>query len=104
MGPYVAVHNNSSKGILALVAVARTTDEHGQVVPCFTRQDYAFKLGVIAPKEERGVGPLAPEPSVKIDDGGGALFFGRSDDGWFGGPPEGGMKMLEKSPKKLLSQ
>ena len=29
MGPYAAVRNNSSKAILAMVAVVRTTDEHG---------------------------------------------------------------------------
>jgi len=101
MGPYVAVHNNSSKGILALVAVVRTTDEHGQVVPCFTRQDYAFKLGVIAPKEERGVGPLAPEPRVKIDDAVGAVFFAQFDDGSIWGDPEAGMEMLAARPQKL---
>ena len=36
MGPYTAVRNNSSKAILAMVAVVRATDEHGNAVPCMS--------------------------------------------------------------------
>jgi len=53
MGPYAAVRNNSTKGILAIFAIVRTTDDQGRVVPCESRMDYAFKSGVLAPQEER---------------------------------------------------
>src|SRR5215831_16131922 len=53
MGPYAAVRNNSSKGILAFVVIVKSTDEHGQEVPCTGRADFVFKSVGLATKEER---------------------------------------------------
>src|SRR5579864_1444550 len=53
MGPYAAVRNNSTKGILAMFAVVKTTDDQGRVVPCESRMDYVFKSSALAPQEER---------------------------------------------------
>lgn len=52
LGRYVAVHNESYKGILAYVAVTKTTDEHGQTKPCRSIADYAFKSSVLRSQEE----------------------------------------------------
>jgi hypothetical protein len=53
MVPYAAARNNFSKGILAIVSIVRTTDEQGSVIPCTSNMDYAFKIGVLAPQDER---------------------------------------------------
>src|ERR1700680_4484700 len=76
MGPYAAVRNNSSKAILAMVAVVRTTDEHGHAVPCTSYMDYAFKVGVLAPHEERfACGMGAADEGAKVTSVEGAVLF-----------------------------
>jgi hypothetical protein len=100
--PYVIAHNNSTKGILALSAVINVTDVNGNVIPCFTRQDYAFKFGIIASKEERGVAPMeSSELGIKIAHAEGAVLFVQYDDGSTWGDAQAGEKMLAARPQKL---
>jgi hypothetical protein len=102
MGPYAAVRNNSSKAILAMVAVVRTTDEHGHVVPCFSDMDYTFKLGVLVPREERPAClMLAAEEGAKVASVVGAVLFVQFDDGTTWGDPAAGKELLAARPQKL---
>jgi hypothetical protein len=101
IGPYVAAHNNSSRGILAIVASVKVTDEHGQVVPCISYMDYAFKFGVIGSLEDRGVMPLALEPDTKIAHAVGAVLFVQFDDGSTWGDVQAAQEMLAARPQKL---
>jgi hypothetical protein len=62
--PYVFARNDSSKGVLALAAVANFKDASGHSVPLTTNQDYAFKFGVLKPHDKRGVGPVDVDPGI----------------------------------------
>jgi hypothetical protein len=102
MGPYAAVRNNSSKAILAMVAVVRTTDEHGHAVPCTSYMDYAFKVGVLAPQEERfACGMGAADEGAKVTSVEGAVLFVQFDDGTTWGDPTAGKELLAARPQKL---
>lgn len=102
MGPYAAVRNNSSTGILAMVAVVRTTDEHGRAVPCMSYMDYALKFGVLAPQEERFACLMDPaDEGAKVTSVEGAVLFIQFEDGSTWGNPEAGKQMFAERPKKL---
>jgi len=99
---YVAVHNNSSKGVVALVAVTRTTDALGHVLPGRSTMDYAFKNGVLAPQEDRIVMPIdAADPDSTVKQVEGAVLFLQFDDGSTWGDPEAAKEMLAARPQKL---
>jgi hypothetical protein len=100
--PYVFVHNDSSKGILALTATFDFTDASGQVAHGFSRADYVFKHGVMAFKEERGIMPVESfESGVKVTRVEGAVLFVQFGDGSVWGDPEAGKRMLAARPQKL---
>ena len=102
MGPYAAARNNSNKGILAMVAIVRTTDENGRVVPCDSYMDYAFKSGVLAPKEERFACLMEPaDEGAKVTNAEGAVLFVQFDDGTIWGDPNAGKELLAARPPKL---
>jgi|SRR5215813_5612772 len=102
MGPYAAVRNTSSKGILAFVAVVTTTDDHGQAVPCTGRADYIFKSGVLAPQEERFACLMDPaDPGAKIVETVGAVLFVQFEDGSTWGDMEAGQQVLAARPRKF---
>ena len=65
--PYVFALNNSSKGVLAIVAVANFKDTAGQSYPTTTAQDYAFKLGVLKSHDKRPVAPVDIDPIGGIE-------------------------------------
>jgi hypothetical protein len=84
--------------------VIDVTDVHGQVVPWIIRQDYAFKFGVIASQEERGVAPMeSSEPGTTIVHAEGAVLFVQYDDGTTWGDPQAGEKMLAARPQNSPS-
>jgi len=102
MGPYVAAHNNSSKGVLAIVTVCRTTDGLGRIVPGLSTMDYAFKFGVIRSQEDRGVMTLeAADPGSSIKQADGAVLFVQFEDGSTWGDAQAGKDMLAERPQKL---
>jgi hypothetical protein len=102
MGPYAAVRNKSSKGIIAFVAVIKSTDEHGQVLPCTGRADYVFKSGVLAPQEERFACPMdSADPGAKIVETVGAVFWVQFEDGSTWGDVGAGQQVLAARPKRL---
>jgi hypothetical protein len=102
LGPYAAVRNNSSKAILAMVAVVGTTDEHGYSVPCFSNMDYVFKFGVLAPGEERFACLMGtPMERTKLTNVVGAVLFVQFDDGTIWGDPAAGKELLAARPQKL---
>jgi hypothetical protein len=100
---YVVAHNNSRKGVLALVAVGKASDAKGQVdVHWSAQQDYVFKHGVIASQEEREVAPMEdPQPGDKITQATGAVLFVQFEDGSTWGDPEAGKQMLATRPRRL---
>jgi hypothetical protein len=101
-GPYIAVHNDSSKGILALVAVTSTTDTRGHVVPGLSEMDYAFKFGLINSQEDRGVMPLdLGDSGAGIKRVEGAVLFVQFEDGSTWGYDQAGKNMLAERPQKL---
>ncbi len=102
MGPYAAVRNNSAKGILAMLAIVRTTDDQGRVVPCESRMDYAFKSGVLAPQEERFACLMETgTPGAKITEAVGAVLFVQFEDGTTWGDARAGKQLLDSRPKRL---
>jgi hypothetical protein len=102
MGLYATVRNNSGKNILAMVAVVRTTDEQGRDVPCMSYMDYAFKVGVLAPQEERFACLMDPaDEGAKVTGGVGAVLFVQFDDGTTWGDPAAGKELLAARPQKL---
>ena len=102
MGPYAAVRNNSTKGILMMFSVVKTTDDRGRVLPCEGRMDYAFKSGILAPKEERFACPIEPStPEAKITKTVGAVLFVQFEDGTTWGNPEVAKELLTTRPQKL---
>jgi hypothetical protein len=102
MGPYAGVRNNSNKPILAMVAVVRATDEHGHVVPCMSYMDYAFKVGVLAPQEERFACLMdSAQEGAKVTSAEGAVLFVQFDDGTTWGDPAAGKELLAERPQKL---
>ena len=102
MGPYAAARNNSSKAVLAMVAVVRATDEHGGVHPCHSYQDYAFKSVVLAPNEERFACLIEPaRGGARVASVEGAVLFIQFDDGTTWGDPEAGRGLLAQRPQKL---
>jgi hypothetical protein len=101
---YVAIHNTSGKGILAYVAVTKTTDEHGQTKPCESRADYAFKSNVLGSQEENPLPcPLDLDTAgVKAPDVVGAVLFVQFEDGSRWGDGETGRRaILDQRPQKL---
>ena len=57
--PCVLAHNNSTKGVLTLVAVVNFKDAARQASPPLTTyQDYAFKFGIIKSHDQRNVAPI----------------------------------------------
>jgi hypothetical protein len=102
MGPYAAVRNNSTKGILAMFSVVKTTDDQGRVLPCEGRMDYAFKVGILAPQEDRFACPIeAATPGAKITETVGAVLFVQFEDGTTWGNPEPAKNLLAARPQKL---
>ena len=102
MGPYVAARNTSNKSILAMVAVVCATDEHGNVVPCFSNMDYAFKGAVFASGEERFACLMDPaDEGAKVTSVEGAVLFVQFDDGTIWGDPAVGKELLAARPQKL---
>ena len=102
MGPYVAVRNNSSEAILAMVAIVRTTVKHGGVSPCTSHMDYAFKSGVLAPQEERFACLMGlPSKVQRVTSVVGAVLFVQFDDGTTWGDPIAGKELLAERPQKL---
>jgi len=103
--PYAAARNNSSEGILAMVAVVSATDEHGKVKRCHSNMDYAFKSGVLAPKEARFSCVLtdlyAEGAKAKITSVEGAVRFVQFDDGTTWGDPDAGKALLAQRQQKL---
>jgi hypothetical protein len=102
MRPYAAARNNSSKAILAMVAVVRSLDDHGRVVPCYSHMDYAFKGGVLAPKEE-GFACLinSADEGAQVKTVEGAVLFVQFDDGTTWGDPSDGKQLLGARAQKL---
>ena len=102
MGPYAVGRNNSEKAILAMVSVVRTTDDRGRSLPCMSYMDYAFKMGVLAPHEERFVCLLeASDPGSKVASEEGAVLFVQFDDGTTWGDVGAGKELLKDRPQKL---
>src|SRR5438270_6502457 len=102
MGPYATVRNNSSKNILAMVAVVRTTDEQGRNVPCMSYVDYAFKVVVLSPQQELFACLMEPaDEGTKVTSVVGAVLFVQFDDGTTWGDPAAGKELLEGRPQKL---
>lgn len=121
--PYVIAHNNSGKGVLALVAVVNFRDPTGQSFPLTTSQDYAFKIGVLKSHDERGVAPVyipniktisneggsivqevedRPDPlKIKQAVGNGAVLFVQFEDGTTWGDAGAGKQLLDSRPKRL---
>jgi len=110
-GPYVAIRNNSKKGILAYLAVTKTTDERGQSVPCRSRADHAFKPSVLGPKEENPLPcpidlrdpPDDPsKPNAKIADVFSAVLFVQFEHGTTWDDLQTGKQaILDDRPKRL---
>jgi hypothetical protein len=119
----VLAHNNSMKGVLAIVATVQITDSHGQVLPISTMQDYVFKNGVIGPGNDRGIAfadwPLqlsqvqvigidtAAHPDVHRDvnvapHAEGTVRFVQFEDGSIWGDPQAAKRMIAVRPDKLL--
>jgi hypothetical protein len=110
-GPYVAIHNNSNKSILAYVAITNTTDERGQTVPCNSRGDYAFKPSLLGPQQENPLpcpmdfmdpkdDPANPSPNVT--DVVSAVLFVQFEDGTtWGDVTIGKQVILDDRPRKL---
>jgi hypothetical protein len=102
MGPYAAVRNNSSKGILLMFSIVKTTDDQGRVLPCEGRMDYAFKSGILAPQEERFACPIdVSDPGAKITEMAGAVLFVQFEDGTTWGNPDVAKNLLAARPQKL---
>jgi hypothetical protein len=121
--PAVFAHNNSSKGVLALVAVVNFKDSTGQSFPLTTNQDYAFKIGVLKSHDERGIAPVdipniktisneggsivqevedRPDPlKIKQAVGNGAVLFVQFEDGTTWGDAGAGKQLLDSRPKRL---
>jgi hypothetical protein len=103
MGPYAAARKISGKTILAMVAVVRATDEHGRVFPCSSHMDYAFKIGAMAPQEERFACMMGNphDKSAKIANVEAAVLFVQFEDGSTWGDDQAGKGMLAERPQKL---
>jgi hypothetical protein len=101
--PYIHVHSNSPKGVLALVAFITFSYEKGQVAPLTTSQDYAFKLEPLKLGEERDIAPayLLPEPDAKITEAVGQVLFVQYEDGSTWGNLEAAKRLLGSRPQKL---
>ena len=101
-------HNNSSKGVLALVAVTDVTGVSGQIIPITSRGDLVFKVNAIGPGQDRGIGfidssELAPAPpnpdgSVHAE---GAVLFVQFEDGSTWGDPRAAKEMIAVRSEKL---
>jgi hypothetical protein len=98
---YVIAHNNSGKGVLAIVALMNFKDATGQSSPLTTRQDYAFKSGTLKSHEQRGVAPVNLDSSVKITEGVGAVLWVQFEDGTTWGDAATGKQLLDLRPKRL---
>jgi hypothetical protein len=121
--PYVFAQNNSSKGVLVIVAAASFKDQAGQDYPVRTEQDYAFKFGVLKSHDQRGVAPVSmpniktissepgsivqqlddhPDPvKIKQAVGDGAVLFVQFDDGTTWGDSTSGKDLLAARPQKF---
>ena len=127
--PCVLAHNNSSKGVLALVAVVNFKDAARQTDPPLTTyQDYAFKFGVIKSHDQRNVAPIimsriktvSDETEARgvhhvvqeVDDhfdpvqfkkavGDGAVLFVQFEDGTTWGDSGVARRLLDSRPQKL---
>jgi hypothetical protein len=99
--PYVIAHNNSGKGVLAIVALMNFKDATGQGFPLTTQQDYAFKFGVLKSHEERGVAPVNIDSDIKVSEGVGAVLFVQFEDGSTWGDTGAGKQLLDSRPKRL---
>jgi hypothetical protein len=98
---YVIAHNNSGKGVLAMVALMNFKDATGQGFPLTTRQDYAFKIGALKSHEQRGVAPINLDSSIKITEGVGAVLWVQFEDGTTWGDVGAGKQLLDSRPKRL---
>jgi hypothetical protein len=98
---YVIAHNNSGKGVLAIVAFMNFKDATGQGFPLTTRQDYAFKVGVLKSHEERGIAPVNIDSGIKITEGVGTVLFVPYEDGTTWGDAGAGKQLLDSRPKRL---
>jgi hypothetical protein len=121
--PYVFARNDSSKGVLAIVAIANFRDTTGQNYPVTTEQDYAFKLGVLKSHDKRPVAPVyipniktisseggrlvqqieeGPDPlKIKHAVGDGAVLFVQFEDGTTWGDSGAAKQLLDSRPKRL---
>jgi hypothetical protein len=109
----ILAHNNSTKGVLALVATVRITDPHGRVLPITATQDYVFKAGVIRRAKDRGIAgtdwPLnfpsetsLPHSDVNVTPhADGVVLFVQFEDGSIWGDPQAAKRMIAARPKKL---
>jgi hypothetical protein len=101
-GAYGAVRNNSDKGILAFVAIVRSTDEYGQVTPCTGRADFIFKSGVMARNEERFACLVeGSTQGAKVTQVEGQVIWVQFDDSSTWGNTEAGQQVLAARPKRL---
>ena len=98
---YVIAHNNSAKGVLAIVAFMNFKDATGQGFPLTTRQDYAFKFGALKSHEQRGVAPVNLDSGLKITEGIGAVIWVQFEDGTTWGDAGVGKQLLDSRPKRL---
>ena len=100
--PAVYARSNSVKGVLALYAVIKYTDESGEVIPWHLSQDYAFKTGPLESHEERPIAPVeGSQPGAKVTQAVGAVLFVQFVDGSIWGDEESGKKLRAARPKKL---
>ncbi|HYL17031.1 MAG TPA: hypothetical protein VEV41_28625 [Terriglobales bacterium] len=111
----VLAHNNSMKGVLAIVATVEVTDPHGQVLSIIARQDYVFKYGVIGPGNDRGiawtdsplelphpVGGVTAHPDANVTPHAeGVVSFVQFEDGSIWGDPRAAKGMIAQRPEKL---
>jgi len=65
-GPYLAIHNKSSKDILAYLGVTKVIDEGGKTQPCESRADYAFKSSVLGTPTRKRAGGQARRVSCGL--------------------------------------
>lgn len=104
----IMAHNNSSKGVLALVAVTDVTGVSGQIIPIISTGDLVLKVNAIGPGEDRGIGwidsselapsPPSPDASAYAE---GAVLFVQFEDGSTWGDPQAAKEMIAARPEKL---
>ena len=103
-GEFTAVmaRNNSSKSVVAVVAVTTVTDVSGHALAIISTQDYLFKLGAIEPGKEREIAAIqTSELDASVTHAVGAVRFVQFDDGTTWGDPGAAKEMIAERPEKL---